>query len=49
MASNPALQTDKTPPDPVTLAEAIVRISDGMTKLLASGLNRRAVIAGCEA
>ena len=33
-----------TPVDRQTLAEAIVRVSDGMRKLTGSGLNRKAII-----
>lgn len=36
--------TEVTAPDPATLAEAIVKISAGLTELTRSGLNQRAIV-----
>lgn len=37
-------QDEENPVAQEVLADVIVKISDGMTKLLASGLNRKAII-----
>lgn len=44
---NGKVKVTQDPDNPVTkevLAENIVKISEGMTKLLASGLNRKAIV-----